>query len=306
MFNRIIFFNHFHRGDLFTHKEFVREIKRSLKNVDYEYWHFNHPKVNLDLQIPLTGVPKVPQNHLFYRHEDILLINTWIGVHSQIFNECGGVNLQSLSRSWETIYETINSLFNVNLVTYNDITKYLPTVDYTFFNLDSIDAYLKQRTSQKKVLICNGIPMSNQSFQSSMESEIREFALKYKDIDFICTKKFNCSIPNVCFTDDIIADKEEYAYKTPWNDRSLNNCDLNEISYLSTKCDMIIGKNSGPFVFCETYDNLMDSAKKIISFSRGERESMSNGIDKKCDYHLVTDHSPDNIKYIIERELNKL
>jgi hypothetical protein len=306
MFNRIIFFNHYHRGDLFTHKEFVREIKSVLKNVDYEYWHFNHPKVNLDLKIPLTGVPKVPQNHLFYRHEDILLINTWIGVHSQIFNECGGVNLQSLSRSWETIYETINSLFGTHLVTYNDVAKYLPTIDYSFFNLETIEKFLEQRSNTKKVLLCNGAPMSNQSFQSSLEEEVKEFATKYSDIDFICTKKFNCKESNVFFTDDIIADKDEYAYKTPWNDRSLNNCDLNEISYLSTKCDMIIGKNSGPFVFCETYQNLMDSSKKIISFSRGERESMSNGIDKKCDYHLVTDHSRENVKTVIERELNRL
>jgi hypothetical protein len=305
MFNKIIFFNHYHRGDLLTHKEFVRQIKKELPSVPLEYWHYNHPKVNLDLEIPVTGVPNIPHTHLFLKANDVLLVNTWIGVHSEIFNECGGVNLQSLTRSWQIIFETLNREFKSNLFIQN-IDTYIPRIDYSFFNLNSILLFLEQRKNNKKVLICNGIPMSNQSFLSTLETEVADFAIKFPHIDFICTKKFDTTISNVFFTDDIIDDKDEYSFKAPWNDRILNNCDLNEISYLSTKCDMIIGKNSGPFVFCETYENFMDSTKRIISFSRGVNESMSNGIDKKCDYNLITDHSPDNIKYVIERELNRL
>lgn len=311
MYNKIVFFNHFHRGDLFTHKEFVRQIKRELTNVELEYWHYNHPKVNMDLGIPLTGVPNIPQNQIFFSSGNTLYVNTWIGVHSDIFNDCGGVNLQSLTRSWKLIFDTLNREFGTNLQI-GALEDYLPRVDYSVFNVEPIDSFLSNRIDfvwglwRKRVLICNGIPMSNQSFPSSLDEEIAEFATKYPDIDFICTKKINASAPNIYFTDDITGDREEYSYRAPWNDRPVNNCDLNEISYLSTKCDLIIGKNSGPFVFCETYDNLMDPKKKIISFSRGERESMSNGIQKKCQYHLVTDHSIENVKRVIEQELGKL
>lgn len=305
MYNRIVFFNHFHRGDLFTHKEFVRQIKKELSSVKLEYWHYNHPKVNMDLKIPLTGVPNIPQNQIFFSDKNTLYVNTWIGVHSDIFNDCGGVNLQSLTRSWKIIFDVLNREFGTNL-SIGEIESYLPKIDYSVFNLHTVESFLSNHEHRKKVLICNGFPMSNQSFASSLESEIREFAEKYPNIDFICTKKFSTETSNVYFTDDIIGDTEEYAQRTPWNDRPVNNCDLNEISYLSTKCDLIIGKNSGPFVFCETYDNFMDSSKKIISFSKGERESMSNGINKKCQYYLVTDHSLENVKKVIERELEKL
>ena len=106
----------------------------------------------------------------------------------------------------------------------------------------------------------------------------------------------SCNCRNVFFTDNIINDELIFQTNTFWeSNRQKNTCDLNEISYLSTCCDVIIGKNSGPFVFCETKDNLMDERKKIVSFSKGPKESMSYGIEKKCEYHLVTDHSADNI-----------
>jgi hypothetical protein len=311
MYNKIVFFNHFHRGDLFTHKEFVRQIKEELTNIEFEYCHYNHPKVNKDLNIPLTGIPNTSYDQLFVSSEDTLYVNTWIGAYPDILNDCGGVNLQSLTRSWRSIFGVLNREFGTNLQI-KELLDYLPRIDYSFFNISPIDSFLSTRIDfvwglwRKRVLICNGVPMSMQSFISSLEEEIKEFAAKYPDIDFICTKKFTSSAPNIYFTDDITKDEDEYSYHAPWNDRPFNNCDLNEISYLSTKCDLIVGKNSGPFVFCETYDNLMDPKKRIISFSRGEKESMSNAINKKCQYRLVTDHSIENVKQVIEQELKNL
>ena len=46
----------------------------------------------------------------------------------------------------------------------------------------------------------------------------------------------------------------------------MDNNDLNEISYLSTFCDVIIGKESGPFAFCTIKDNLMNENKTFINF----------------------------------------
>lgn len=293
---RIILFNHFHRGDLFTHKEFARHLKTLLPQFTFEYWHYNHPKVNQDLQIPLTNMPAYLDNKIpFYEKDNSIAINTWIGVWNEIFAKHGGVNMQSLYESWDKIF------FKLGVSLHHNYEEYLPTIDYSFFNTSNIDTYLSN-TQRKKILICNGKPMSNQSFDSDMTILINNIAKKNLNIDFICTKKIFSVLDNVKFTDDIIRDTEEFQTEVHpyWHDRPVNNCDLNEISYLSTKCDAIIGKNSGPFVFCETKSNLKDPSKIIVSFSNAKNESMSNNIDVKCNYKLVTDHSADNIEKTFE------
>jgi hypothetical protein len=306
--NKLIFFNHFHRGDLFTHKEFARYVKSNLPDVKFEYWHFNHPKVNLDIDIPPTNAPmNLDKTKRFYKStEGALMVNTWIGVYDEIFTKHGGVNLLSLKDSWDIIVSTINDTFKTNLtLNVKPLEQYLPTIDYARFDLTSIESFL-ERTPGKKVLLCNGEPMSNQSFKGNLKDDLELFSESYPDVTFICTSKFETSKSNIVFTDDIIKDTQVYWLDTPWNDRKINNCDLNEISYLSTNCDLIIGKNSGPFVFCETYANLMDTKKHIISFSKGEHESMSHGIHKECDYNLIRDHTASSIRGAIERGLNKL
>lgn len=303
---RLILFNHYHRGDLFTHKEFARQIKNELSDVQLEYWHFNHPKVNRDLGITLTGFPNNISNWTkFEKQDNSFLVNTWIGIWGEIFDRHGGVNLLSLTESWTIIFEEINKEFGSNLSVRADIRSYLPRIDYSKFNLKNIESFINTNKS-KKVLICNGFPMSNQSFNSDLSAPINLMAFNHKDISFICTRKFNTNYSNIFFTDDIIQDNDVYHFNAPWHDREVNTCDLNEISYLSTKCDLIIGKNSGPFVFCETYDNLMDRTKRIISFSRGSNESMSNAVNPECEYKLVTDHDMGNIVKVMNEAVSSL
>lgn len=299
---RIILFNHFHRGDLFTHKEFARHMKQLMPDTNFEYWHYNHPKVNLDLNIPLTNLPnKLEHGVKFYDEKEVLAINTWIGVWNDIFARHGGVNLQSLYESWGEIYKKIG------LTLHADPEMYLPEIDFSFFNVKNVDDFVAS-SQRKRVLICNGKPMSNQSFESDMSEIIHKFAKEREDIDFICTHKFKTDLLNVLFTDDIIKDDQQFftGVVPYWFDRPTNTCDLNEISYLSTKCNAIIGKNSGPFVFCETKTNLRDETKVIVSFCRGPRESMANKIDKRCKYLHVTDHSDESINNTIEWVLNEI
>lgn len=299
---RIILFNHFHRGDLFTHKEFARHMKALMPDSNFEYWHFNHPKVNLDLSIPLTSSPeRLDRNVKFYEQGDVIGINTWIGVWGDIFSKHGGVNISSLYESWEQIFDKLG------LQLHSDPEKYLPQIDYRFFNIEKVNQFLKKNT-RKKILFCNGKPMSNQSFDSDMSETIINLANNNQHIDFICTKKFNSKALNVLFTDDIIQDKEEFftGIKPYWFDKPTNTCDLNEISYLSTKCNAIVGKNSGPYVFCETYDNLKDPSKVMVSFCKGPNETISNGINVKAKYLHVTNHTDDSIKETLDWVINEI
>lgn len=305
MISNICFYNHYHRGDLFTHKEFIRQIKKET-SINLFYYHYNHPKVNKDLDIPLVQVEGLSSSKVTYLNNDTFFINTWIGAYPDIFNEYGGVNLQSLSNSWKLIFDKINKVFNTNLEIKIPTEYYLPSIDFSKFNLIKTQEFLQKVVRSKKVLFCNGTPMSNQSFSSDLKNEIEYFAKKYVNIVFICTKKFSTAISNIYFTDDIIQDNEEHSLCPPWHDRAINNCDLNEISYISTFCDIIIGKNSGPFVFCETKQNFMNKNKTIISFSKGAKESMSNEVNLKCNYILQTNHELNTIVNTIEKELLKL
>jgi hypothetical protein len=291
--SKIIFFNHYHRGDLLTHKEFIRQLQNELPDFTFEYMHFNHPKLTRDLNIPLVGAPEnLDAKTPFYQDEGVLYINTWIGCFWDIFCEHGGINMNSLWHQWDKILNTINGHFDTEIALRTDKETYLPKIDFTKFNVSSIDTYLKQATN-KKILICNGPPKSGQSFSDNMQDFINLAAEEYSNIDFICTTKFDTKLDNVLFTDNIIVDNEIEDKRAPWEDREINNCDLQEISYLSEHCDAIVGKNSGPFVFCETYNNYMDPGKKFLSYNvswgigKPPTETMSNGLDIKCEYTIT-------------------
>jgi len=145
--------------------------------------------------------------------------------------------------------------------------------------------------------------MSNQSFVGDMSDLLNPLANKYNDITWLCTKKFNTTESNILFTDDIIKDNDLYDFNAPWHDRQQNNCDLNEISYLSRFCNVIIGKNSGPFVFCETKENFNNPDKTFISFTKWQTESLSHNIKYNCKYNIVLDHSYENLNKEIENNL---
>jgi len=282
MMSKIVFFNHFHKGDLHTHKEFIRHIQSELSDFTFEYMHNNAAKLTAELDIPLVGAPTDLNNKdPFYADDDILYINTWVGCNWDVFCKHGGINMHTLYEQWEGIVETINETFNTDIKLREEKESYLPKIDFKLLTTDKIEDYLLTADeSVRKVLICNNTPMSNQSFKSNMKEHILPFAEMYPDTHFICTNKFDTEGQNnIKFTDDIVG--------------PVTDGDLQEISYLSRNCDVIIGKNSGPFVFCETYDNYMDDTKKFISFNTKHpdyedvQETMSNGLKLKCSYKAI-------------------
>jgi hypothetical protein len=291
--SKIVFFNHYHRGDLLTHKEFIRQLQNELPDFTFEYMHYNHPKLTRDLNVPLVGSPdNLDAKTPFYQDDGVLYINTWIGCFWDIFCEHGGINMNSLWHQWDKILDTVNGHFDTEIVLRTDKESYLPKIDFTKFDVSSINEFLKTHTN-KKILICNGPPKSGQSFADNMQDFINLAAEEYPNIDFICTTKFDTTLDNVLFTDNIIVDNEIEDKRAPWEDREVNNCDLQEISYLSEHCDAIVGKNSGPFVFCETYNNYMNPDKKFLSYNvswgigKPPSETMSNGLDIKCEYTIT-------------------
>lgn len=298
---KIIFFNHYHRGDIFTHRQFIKHLQSQLPEIEFEYLHFNHPKLTRDLNIPLVGSPEqLNQNTKFYFNEDksCFYVNTWIGCDDKYMREHSGLNMHAMYNQWDEIYSTISKLLNKEISLYPVKEQYLPTIDYQYFNLTNIDSYVKENLNKKRILICNGSPKSGQSFAYDMTEFINYMALKHNDVDIICTQKINKTLPNILFTDDLIGDTETVDKRAPWEDKENNICDLLEISYLSEFCDVIVGKNSGPSAFCETFTNYMNPNKHIILYvvrwNSGNimAESLSYNLDIKCQHEKVLIEQP--------------
>jgi hypothetical protein len=130
-----------------------------------------------------------------------------------------------------------------------DVSYYHPTIDYTYYQLDGINNFLNNHLDQFKVFISNGQPRSGQSFISDLNGVVEKLADDFKTTAFILTDDSKrIDKPNIFYTSDITGVKE----------------DMNEISYLSIFCDIIVGKSSGPYIYTLVKENLSDQFKIYI------------------------------------------
>lgn len=284
----ICFFNHYHNGDLFNSKSFIQEI---ISNIDtkYYYAHSNHPIVLSDLNIEHCSIPCISHSDRFVDVGDVLYVNTWIGSYfeegCEYFGEC---TLRFSYGMFEKIYTQINQTFGTNLKL-GPIENYFPSINYSKFNLLNVNKFLSN-SSQRKVLISNGPCLSGQCYYTGdMSSIINNISSNHKDILFIPTHKFESFSDNVVFSGDIIQS---------------NKCDLNEISYISTHCDLIIGRNSGPFCFSSTKENLNNPSKTFYAFGEKETDCFIYGVGVKCNYIFEYFQSLNQLENSIEEILS--
>jgi hypothetical protein len=164
--------------------------------------------------------------------------------------------------------------------------KYTPNIDYTKYEISNIDEYI-QKNDKFKILVCNGKPLSKQSNNVSLTCIVDKLSDKYSLIDFILTDKVSLIKDNILFTEDLIQAKMS---------------DLNEISYLSLFCDVIIGKSSGPYSFSFVEKNINNIDKMYINIS----DSYHNGfwVDyNMCDKVWLTEYNENFIYDSINNSL---
>lgn len=272
---KIIFFNHAHKGDLCISKSFINQIINEL-NIDFGYAHYWGEYLLRDMKVEYSYVDGIPilsdKRHVGnFISDDILYINTWIGnyfSHSKPgYGECTLKSTYDLV--YTDIFELIRNTFKIDIELKN-IMEYFPCIDYSYFKIDKIDEFIKSNNSRKKVLLCNVPGLTNQcEYNGDMGEIIETISEKYLDIMFLTTHKINCDKKNIRYTGDIIQSDET---------------DLNEISYLSKFCDIIVGKNSGPFIFCNTKDNIFDEGKSFLSFGDKETYCLPYKLDIDCNF----------------------
>jgi hypothetical protein len=304
--NNISFFQYFHNGDLFSSKEYVRQIVQEMDNTNFQYYHFNHEKVLRDLKIPLAGDPSFLGKNgktlpVVFQRNNTLYINTWIEAFNRNNINVGiekvhGINHYRLRAYWQYIFNILNTNYKTNLKL-KPIDEYVADIDFTFFDTDKI----KINHNLKNILVANGEVKSRQSYDGNMNNVVVELSTIFPNHIFFCTSKFITDRPNILFTDDVIADNTRQLSTVSW---SRPTCDLNEISYVSQQCNLIIGRNSGPFIFCLTKNNVFDSSKTFISFNKFQDDSLLRDVNHKCQYIWSNEYDEENMIALIKSYIN--
>ncbi len=283
----ICFFTNGHNGDIVHSKSFIEDIASQL-DIPCLYHHNNNPIISKDLSTTFTQVFPSDYYSRFIETEKIFFVNTWLYPYSQD-DFFVGVNMESNYKIYSYICSVINQKFNKNLKLKN-IESYLPFINFNNVNRDNIEHFASLNQG-KKVLFCNGPCMSGQSsYNENLKELIERLSQKYKNVTFVATEKFETDLDNILFTDDII---------------NINRCDLNEIGYLSTFCDLIIGKNSGPFCFSTNRDNYNDENKVFFAFGHSVSDCFHTGSSIKAKFIFNSSENKDIIDNAIDDTIQK-
>ena len=288
----IIFFNHWHYGDLFSTRGLVIDIRRQLFDRNFAYIHTKNPAAVADLAPTLE--PAQCQNILnvinmgqrLGKGEDAFFVNTWVGAYAGLWPNAHPSYL-SHYKIFEECYRNMNEFFGTNLILNPDVWAYVPDIDYSVYDTKTVDLFIdSQKTTH---LFCNGAVQSTQSSMGNMKEIIETLAVKHPEDTFVATEAFDTTLPNIKFTNDI--------FNKP--------CDICEISYLSIKTNVVVGKNSGPFTYANTRRNLMNPNKHLICFSHKPEDTLPYGLDFPADFVFSDTIDNDEAVNIIEKAINE-
>ena len=242
---KLIFYNHFHCGDLHVSRSFINDIK-SRKKIDMMYYHQNDFEILKDIKIEQCN--KLNNDFIkdknLYEIDNILYFNTWYYSVQESYKKYG-CSLKTLYINFSYLYEKIG----LELL---DMSNYIPEINFSEYNISNVDLFFKNNKFSKYVFVSNGNVLSGQSKNFDFDPIIDILSDKYKNILFLMSNKSNIKKSNVIQTRDII-------------NKSGN--DLNENSYISTFCDLIIGRSSGSFTFSIIKENIFNNKLKYIDIS---------------------------------------
>jgi len=256
MYNTLGFYSHYMNGDIFESREFVRDIMSMYPSERYVYYCGKSDRTLLDIEnldVVSSGIPSNLGMRTPFIKDTVgnsLYINTWIGRDSRYV-------LPGFACTLEKLYEMYNDILmciDCGKLS-REVIDYLTDIDYSKFDIEKIDEYMSRNSGRKMVFVSNGKVKSNQAKNFEMSYLIERLANVFPDVIFFITSPIITDCTNVI-------DANEFTCPNLTSN-------LNELSYVSTFCDIIIGRNSGPQVFSWTKSNCF-SDKTNITFSYNE------------------------------------
>lgn len=282
MKRKVFFYNHHQHGDLVLTRGIVNWIVNNFPS-DAEFYYSsrkNPDSVYFNDRVKVIGTDNIftsdhPKDYiervLFEKYdlsdekniEDFIFLNLWIGSSFSFINKRNriiGANGFPVDFDAESIFEHCIELVyslrlnGLNLPYPRSIEDIIPKSNFNPKQKNNVDSFLNDIRSFKiKVLVCNGLVESAQSDNFSFKNHMIKLVDEFKDVAFI-------------YTDN----DGEFSL----NEFCVNNyCELpnlNEIDYLSTYCDILITRRSGPGEIIQTYQNFFNKNKSILSFTYNE------------------------------------
>lgn len=259
------FCNCYGAGDLFESKAFVLEWMK-LAGVDSAQYACKPQFWGIFEDVPqIRCVPLSPKDGvvgIYWSGGKTLHVNTWVG-QKGYRGESGSYVLHP---GTGCVIEKIYKLHNVLLLEAGlkllpgGIANYLPTVDYARVPIaPSLTRYLAQNADRKLVLVCNGKTTSLHALNFDYHPML-EYLPESDAVRYLFTERV--PIPpgrrDVTFTDDLTGRLTDPIHP---------GFDLNAISFLSRFCAVLVGRCSGPHVFCQVRENWLDPNKTLVCFT---------------------------------------
>ena len=267
MIDNLIFFNPAGKGDIHFSRGFCCYAQKILNPKACIYYHHWEPQAFKDIcEFDEKGANKLKEHSNWQKQEEILrsayekatsdsfVINTWVGVP-----EYGGAIAKD-GITFETHLEIyrrfFSETFSFNIPT--DPNVYLPRINYPLFEIEKIQRVNKD-LKKKNILIDNCSPKSGQSQHFDFGPVINKLASSSPEVNFFVLNP----AADIERKNNIFFVREIF-------DGPIN---LNEFSYLSLFCDIIVGRTSGPWMHTIVAENIQDKNKTFICFCKKEIES---------------------------------
>jgi hypothetical protein len=268
----IVFFNHWHYGDLFSTRGLVTDIQSQLPGLNYQYIHSKNARSTQDLapspdaETCQRMLAQIPMHQRLAHTGNTLFINTWVGAYQGLWPNTHPSYIDH-RKIYSELYNHLSAHYNLDL-RLSDVWHYVPDYDLSKIDSTSVSKFFADKTG-RTFLFCNGQVQSTQSSMGNMADIIITLAQKYPQDNFVVTERFVTDFANIYFTDDIFN----------------MGCDICEIGVLSHSCDIIVGKNSGPFTYSTTHKNL-NSNKKFICFSHKPEDVLPYGLNFVSEFNF--------------------
>jgi hypothetical protein len=312
MVNKILkFFNDGHHGDVFFTRPFLKKIIELNKDKfptmellirchEDLFLDFDNLKIRKEQDDPFL-INLIQQDSSFCDKETIvngdeIYVNMWSGRGSCI--HLGGSNLSRYN------FDGYYSVFKHTLMEENkclpyDEKLYINDFDYAKYDKNrflKIDELLSSINRKKKILICNNNFFSFQSHSYDFDRLVN--SLETESVIFLTNYSENIvKKDNIIFINDLTKDNEIFLSNEGWQVKKSSN--LVEISYISNFCEVIIGRDSGPFEICKNYHNTQDENKTFITMCTNY--SFPFYMQYNCKYMITK--NPEEYDLLIKREI---
>lgn len=261
---KVRFYNAYGYGDLFDSRNFVLEWMRLLGVKHAEYAHARDHIIFADMP-QLVHYPLAVWMHpqaAYERIGGVLHINTWIGRGWNSDAQSGGYVMNPgvgccVENIWHMHFDTMTAVsrkmakhMNQNLV------DYLPSIDHTRLRFNAgVSQWLIQNAGKRINIMCNG-PTTSMQASNIDYAELMRWIPRQDDTVWVFTQ----DTPGV----QAIAKRGDIALA---HHITGGGCDLNSISYISRFATLIVGRCSGPHMFCQVRENWQDPHKTLVCFT---------------------------------------